>query len=108
MPTTTSSPYSDSASNMTASTAAARTTRTSMAAPAAPCCTGLECIEKPRFFFGRLLTDLDLDAAMNYIARKNRLHNRYLFGAGVDCGVAVQCDRCVRGSVNSKPVYARD
>jgi hypothetical protein len=79
-----------------------------MAAPAAPCCTGLECIEKPRFFCGQLLTDLDLDAAMNYIAAKNRLHNRYLFGAGVVCGLAVQCDPCVDGSVIINPGYALD
>src|SRR6266446_247764 len=106
MPTT-SSPYFDSASNMAAN-AAAKSANAPMAAPAAPCCTGLECIEKPRFFCGQLLTDLDLDAAMNYIAAKNRLHNRYLFGAGVVCGLIVQCDPCVDGSVIINPGYALD
>ena len=77
-------------------------------APGGPCCTGLECIEKPRFFCGQLLTDLDLEAAMNYVAAKNRLHNRYLFGAGVVCGLGVRCDPCNEGSIVIDPGYALD
>jgi hypothetical protein len=75
---------------------------------AGACCTGLECIEKPRFFCGQLLTDVDLEAAMSYIAAKNRLHNRYLFGTGVVCGLAVRCDPCTAGSIIVDSGYALD
>lgn len=81
------------------------------AKPAATCSCGgdsLECFEKPRFFCGQLLTDVDLEAAMNYVAAKNRLHNRYLFGAGVVCGLAVRCDPCDAGSVVIESGYALD
>ncbi len=84
-------------------------------APATPkpqtacsCCGGLECIEKPRFFAGQLLTDLDLQAAMNYVSAKSRLHNRYLFGAGVVCGLTVHCDPCSDTKVIVDPGYALD
>lgn len=85
------------------------------APPAAPkpqatcsCCGGLECLEKPRFFAGQLLTDLDLQAAMNYVSAKSRLHNRYLFGAGVVCGLTVHCDPCKDTKVVVEPGYALD
>jgi hypothetical protein len=45
---------------------------------------------------------------MNYIAAKNRLHNRYLFGTGVVCGLAVRCDPCTSGSIIVDPGYALD
>ena len=86
--------------------AAAPATKT---APAAhDCCTELECFEKPRFFCGQLLTDVDLEATISYVAAKNRLHNRHLFGAGVVCGLAVRCDPCDRGSVIVEAGYALD
>jgi hypothetical protein len=102
MATTTNKPCSDTASNpMTQMTA-------TTTAQSGPCCVGLECVEKPRFFCGQLLTDLDLEATMNYIAAKNRLHNRYLFGAGVVCGLSVRCDPCNQGSIIIDPGYALD
>jgi hypothetical protein len=73
-----------------------------------PRCGGQECIERPRFFCGQLLTDKDLDAAQHYVMAKNRLHNRYLVGKGVVCGLAVRCAPCDSESVVVEPGYAID
>jgi hypothetical protein len=72
-----------------------------------PTCGSQECFERPRFFCGQLLTDKDLDAAQRYVIEKNKLHNRYLVGAGVVCGLAVRCDPC-EGMVTIEPGYAID
>jgi hypothetical protein len=55
---------------------------------------GLECLCRPRFFAGQLLTDEDLRRLDSYIVGKNRLHNRYLHGVGVVCGLEVVCNPC--------------
>jgi hypothetical protein len=73
-----------------------------------PTCGGLQCFERPRYFCGQLLTDKDLDAAQRYVIEKNRLHNRYLVGAGVVCGLAVRCHPCDDTSVVVEPGYAID
>lgn len=73
-----------------------------------PTCGGTECFERPRYFSGQLLTDRDLDAAQRYVIDKNRLHNRYLVGTGVACGLAVRCDRCDAGTVVVQPGYGID
>jgi hypothetical protein len=72
-----------------------------------PSCGRQECFERPRFFCGQLLTDKDLDAAQRYVIEKNKLHNRYLVGSGVVCGLAVRCDAC-DGAVSVEPGYAID
>jgi hypothetical protein len=72
-----------------------------------PACSGLECLERPRFFANQLLTDTDLTSEQNYMLAKNRLHNRYLHGAGVVCGLEVVCNDC-NGSVTVQPGYAID
>src|SRR3954468_13170530 len=94
----------------TATSPCAGTTTASTAKPAAAhaCCNELECFEKPRFFCGQLLTDVDLEATVSYVAAKNKLHNRYLFGTGVACGLAVRCDPCNSGSVIVESGYALD
>src|SRR5215468_10182302 len=56
-----------------------------------PDCGGLECLCRPRFFAGQLLTEQDLNRLDQYIIAKNRLHNRYLVGHGVVCGLEVRC-----------------
>jgi hypothetical protein len=61
---------------------------------ACPACGGLECLCRPRFFAGQLLTEEDLNRLDHYIVGKNRLHNRYLHGAGVVCGLEVRCHPC--------------
>lgn len=57
-------------------------------------CDGLECLCRPRFFAGQLLTDDDLNRLDHYIVSKNRLHNKYLHGSGVVCGLEVVCNPC--------------
>ena len=63
---------------------------------------------RPRFFAGQLLTEDDLAALADYTTAKDRLHNRYLFGAGVVCGLWVSCDPCGGGTVTVQPGYALD
>jgi hypothetical protein len=77
--------------------------------PVCPVCGGLECLCRPRFFAGQLLTEDDLNRLERYVIDKNRLHNRYLFGSGVACGLEVVCTVCddgSRGKVVVKPGYA--
>ena len=59
-----------------------------------PACGGLECFCRPRFFAGQLLTDEDLNRLEHYLVEKNKLHNRYLHGWGVVCGLEVVCNPC--------------
>lgn len=74
-------------------------------APAAcPVCGGLECLCRPRFFAGQLLTDEDLNLLDRYVTGKNKLHNRHLVGWGVVCGLEVVCNPC--NMVTVRPGYA--
>ena len=57
-------------------------------------CEGLECLCRPRYFAGQLLTDEDLNRLDHYIVAKDRLHNRHLHGTGVVCGLEVVCQPC--------------
>ena len=68
-------------------------------------CGGLECLCRPRFFAGQLLTDEDLQRLDHYITAKNKLHNRYLIGWGVACGLEVVCNAC-DGTVTVRTGYA--
>ena len=63
---------------------------------------------RPQFFAGQLLTEADLQLLGDYTVAKNRLHNRYLFGDGVVCGLFVTCPPCASGKVTVKPGYALD
>lgn len=74
--------------------------------PRCPACGGLQCLCRPRFFPGQLLTDQDLNRLQQYVIDKNRLHNRYLHGWGVACGLEVVCDVCEPGHVVVRPGYA--
>lgn len=62
---------------------------------------------RPNFFAGQLLTEDDLQKLGEYVVAKNRLHNRFLFGEGVVCGLEVTCDPCGKG-VTVHPGYALD
>jgi hypothetical protein len=77
-------------------------------APVCPACGGLECLCRPRFFAGQLLTEDDLNRLDRYIQAKNRLHNRHLHGWGVSCGLEVVCGVCEpdQRHVLVKPGYA--
>jgi hypothetical protein len=70
-----------------------------------PVCGGLECLCRPRFFAGQLLTEDDLNRLDHYIVAKNKLRNRYLHGVGVVCGLEVACHQC-KGYVTVKSGYA--
>jgi hypothetical protein len=70
-------------------------------------CTGLAPFERPLFATGQTLTAADLTALGAYVKGKNRLHNRFLHGWGVVCGLEVVCDDC-EGSVTIGPGYAID
>ena len=72
-----------------------------------PVCTGLQTFVRPRFFAGQLLTDSELTALTTYVVDKQRLHNVYLHGWGVACGLQVECDGCGPG-VLVRPGYAID
>src|SRR6266540_4909322 len=73
--------------------------------PPCPVCGGLECLCRPRFFAGQLLTDEALKRLDHYIVEKNKLHNRFLIGWGVACGLEVVCSGC-DGTVTVRPGYA--
>jgi hypothetical protein len=63
---------------------------------------------RPRFFEGQLLTSDDLQALGDYGRRKDRLHNRYLVGSGVVCGLEVVCSCAHPRSVLVRAGYALD
>ncbi|MGY2491940.1 hypothetical protein [Cupriavidus sp. CP313] len=71
------------------------------ACPPEPCvcstCGMLECLCRPRFFAGQILTADDLNRLDGYIRGKHRLHNRQLHGWGVVNGLEVTCNPCGDG-----------
>jgi hypothetical protein len=73
--------------------------------PVCPACKSLECLCRPRFFAGQLLTEEDLNRLDHYMVEKNKLHNRLLHGWGVVCGLEVFCHPC-EGQVTVKSGYA--
>jgi hypothetical protein len=74
--------------------------------PTCPECGQLECLCRPRFFAGQLLSEQDLNRLDRYIVKKHRLHNRYLHGWGVVCGLEVTCHPCDDEYVNVSTGYA--
>jgi len=82
-------------------------TQQSATACCCPACMGLECLDRTRFFAGQLLSDADLNNEQSYWLAKSRLHNRYLNGWGVVCGMQVTCGECA-GWVTVQPGYAID
>jgi hypothetical protein len=71
-----------------------------------PVCQGLECLCRPRYFSGQLLTETELNAEQQYVVRKNQLHNLYLHGWGVVCGLVVSCHPTCEGWVRVSEGYA--
>lgn len=72
-----------------------------------PKCGQIECFKRTRYFPGQLLTNHDLETDQRYFIEKNKLHNRYLVGSGVVCGLAVRCGKC-DGTIIVEPGYAID
>lgn len=92
--------------NVSYRTAGTTQTQESRHAPdACPVCGRLQCLCRPRFFAGQLLTEEDLNRLDHYIIEKNKLHNRYLHGWGVVCGLEVVCNSCP-GFVTVRNGYA--
>lgn len=80
-------------------------------AGASCCCSGSACPplcapQRPRYFDGQLLTQAELTSEQTYVLEKNRLHNRYLHGWGVVCGLRVSC--CDDTRVTVEAGYALD
>jgi hypothetical protein len=65
-------------------------------------------LQRPQFFPGQLLTEDDLGQLVSYTVAKSRLHNRFLWGDGVVCGLQVTCDPCGGGNVTVNAGYALD
>jgi hypothetical protein len=92
---------------MTTSTLRAPTGRRQSFSRRCPTCGGLQCLDRPRYFAGQLLSESELNSEQAYFLAKNRLHNRYLHGWGVVCGLEVVCHEC-EGWVTVRPGYAID
>jgi hypothetical protein len=75
-------------------------------APGCPACGQLECLCRPRWVAGMVVSEADLNRLDYYITAKQRLHNRQLFGSGVACGLVVTCHPCGDGVVSVSPGYA--
>jgi len=90
-----------------APTASAATTCCETTCCLPPACEGLQCPDRTRWFAGQLITQADLNNEQSYLLAKNRLHNRYLHGWGVVCGMQVVCSEC-DGWVTVKTGYAID
>jgi len=76
----------------------------------APCdkqCCDLECLVRPRFFCGQLLTDADLTALVEWSRARFRLA-RHRHGWGVVCGLEVSRDLQKPAGVLIHPGYAID
>jgi hypothetical protein len=66
-----------------------------------------DCLVRPRYFCGQLLTDRDLTALLEWAQGKHRL-DRHKHGWGVVHGLQVQCDAGNRSRVRVTPGYAVD
>lgn len=80
--------------------------------PAKPpaCCgeceCGNDCLSRPNFYCGMVLTDDQLNDLAQWVRRRSALH-RYVEGWGVVRGLAVRCDPVRPGFVVVGPGYAR-
>ncbi|QTI81791.1 hypothetical protein [Roseomonas marmotae] len=72
-----------------------------------PACRGLQIFEAPKYATGATLSAEDLASEQAFVRAKMRLHNRFLHGWGVVCGLQVVCDDC-DGSVRVETGYAID
>jgi len=65
----------------------------------------LECLERPRFYCGLVLTDTHLTDLATWVQKKLSLR-RFVDGWGVACGLGVRCDPANPGGVLVAPGYA--
>jgi len=59
-------------------------------------CLSLPSFERVKYFFGQLLGVREFQSEQSYFFEKHRLHNRYLHGYGVICGLQVEPCRTPR------------
>lgn len=76
-----------------------------------PACCGrcecdTDCLSRPHFYCGMVLTDDQLNDLAQWVRRRSALH-RYVEGWGVVRGLAVRCDPVNPGCVVVGPGYAR-
>lgn len=71
-------------------------------------CCHLVCFERPNYFCGHLLSDVDLTLAENYAREKNKLYHRALDGFGVVCGLRLTCDSRCDGRIRISNGFAID
>jgi len=69
-------------------------------------CGSLEALCRPRWVAGMVIQETDLNRLDYYIGAKHRLHNRYVHGTGVVCGMEVSCHECGAGRVRVGGGYA--
>jgi hypothetical protein len=105
--TTPSSSIPTAMSSSQAAAALTSASGTSTAGCSCPACSGLASLVRPRFFSGQVLTEVDLTALETYAVDAHRMHNRYLHGWGVVCGLDIACEDCGDGIVVG-PGYALD
>jgi hypothetical protein len=74
--------------------------------PPCPVCGTLECLCRPRWVAGQIVSEADLNRLDRYMTGKQQLHNRHLFGTGVVCGLVVHCHPCDTGVLSVSPGYA--
>ena len=74
--------------------------------PRCPACGQLECLCRPRWVAGMVVSEADLNRLDAYLTAKQRLHNKQLFGSGTVCGLVVTCHPCDGGLVSVSPGYA--
>lgn len=70
-------------------------------------CLSLPRFERVKYFYGQLLGVREFQSEQSYFYEKHRLHNRYLHGYGVICGLEVEAcrtphDPCDDGKPPSK------
>jgi predicted flap endonuclease-1-like 5' DNA nuclease len=70
-------------------------------------CGEQECLTRPRFFCGQLLTDQDLRALTEWSQNKHKL-DRHKHGWGIVNGMQVRCDQTNRSRVVVDTGYAVD
>jgi hypothetical protein len=83
----------------------------SLSTLADPCGQLSKTVTRPRFFPGLLLSDADLQAAVDYHREKLRRHNRVLHGIGIVYGLGVRVETAADtpdGRVRIEPGYAID
>ncbi len=71
--------------------------------PACPECGGLDALCRPRWVAGMVVNEADLNRLDHYVTAKHRLHNRFVHGVGVVCGLMVTCHPCGEGIVSIAP-----